>query len=98
MTREDILREYKVNEQGIIQSPGKFEGEMLYVPFYLEVAMNGFANFDNGQVYGFIIEPEDRVMFPELGDMKKLYLEHDSNGFIYASDEYDEEQEIEYDD
>jgi hypothetical protein len=88
MTRQDILNEYKVNAQGIIESPGKFEGEMLYVPFYWNVAMNGFANFDNGKVFGFVIEPEDKVMFPELGETTKLYLEESDQGFVYSGEEY----------
>ncbi len=29
MTRKEITNEYDVNEHGIIQNPGQFEGEML---------------------------------------------------------------------
>jgi hypothetical protein len=41
MTRTEILAQYQVGSDGVIRSPGKFEGEMLYVPFYWDIAMNG---------------------------------------------------------
>ena len=41
MTRQDILDEYKVDEHGIIRNPGKFEGEMLYAPYFYDLIMNG---------------------------------------------------------
>jgi hypothetical protein len=41
MIREQILKEFKVDEHGIIRDPGKFEGEMLYAPYFDEIAMDG---------------------------------------------------------
>jgi len=34
MTREQITSEYNIDDNGIIRNPGKFEGEMLYVPYF----------------------------------------------------------------
>jgi hypothetical protein len=41
MTREEILANYTVSDRGTILSPGKFEGEMLYVPYFWGMSMEG---------------------------------------------------------
>lgn len=41
MNREEILKDYTVNAQGVITSPGKFEGEMLYAPYFYDMLLNG---------------------------------------------------------
>jgi hypothetical protein len=46
MTRVDIEMDYKV-VNGRIRNPGKFEGEMLYVPYFWEAYLNGCADSDN---------------------------------------------------
>lgn len=82
MTREEIEKSYNV-VNGRICSPGKFEGEMLYVPFFWDVFLNGFCNRDDGEVVSFYLEPEDRVMFPELGKRRRvLKLIERSDGFV----------------
>lgn len=83
MTRGEITKAYAVNENGVITSPGMFEGEMLYVPHYWEMFLEGFADRDDGKVLGFDILPEDRQQFPELGKRRrtvKLYQRDD--GFV----------------
>jgi len=67
---------------GRIQSPGKFESEMLYVPAYWEAGLEGLADEDDGNVYVFELGPEDRKEFPELGKMKKLRLVESEQGFV----------------
>jgi hypothetical protein len=84
MTRQDILNEYKVNEQGIIQSPGKFEGEMLYVPYFWDAYLNGMADDDDGNVLTFIVDSGDKNEFPELANITKIHLEESDNGFVYC--------------
>jgi hypothetical protein len=84
MTREEIITQYNVGSDGIIRSPGKFEGEMLYVPFYWDIALQGFANLDDGEVFGFNIEPEDVALFPELNDRKSLRLWESDQGFVHC--------------
>jgi hypothetical protein len=66
MTRLDILSNYEVNNAGVITSPGKFEGQMLYLPFFWDVFLNGFADDDNGNKITILISPEDIKMFPEI--------------------------------
>lgn len=83
MNRQEILNEYNVSKEGVILSPGKFEGEMLYVPHYWGIFLEGCADRDDGKVLGFNISFEDRVQFPELGKRRrtvKLYQRDD--GFV----------------
>lgn len=83
MDRNDITRDYDVDASGRIRSPGKFGGEMLYVPFYWDAHLNGFADRDDGRVLGFDITSEDRAMFPELGRRRRtVRLYEDSQGFV----------------
>jgi hypothetical protein len=83
MTRAQILADYRVSESGRIESPGKFEGEMLYVPFFWDAFLNGMADRDGGTVIGFDITPEDRQMFPELGKRKRtVRIYQRDDGFV----------------
>jgi hypothetical protein len=76
-TREQVLSGYAVNEHGIITSPGKFEGEMLYVPYVYECCMDGGDN-------GIIVDATDVSLFPELGGVYGVTLNSDSQGFVHA--------------
>ena len=54
----------------VIRSPGKFEGEMIYMPYYYGVYLEGGADEDN-DVIKVEITDEDRIIFPELSKRKK---------------------------
>jgi hypothetical protein len=82
MTRQDILDQYKVDDRGIIRSPGKFEGEMLYVPHFWDVFLNGFADRDDGKVLGFDVTADDKKEFPELKRRRTVKIVEDLNGFV----------------
>jgi hypothetical protein len=83
MTRDQITTDYKIGLSGRIESPGKFEGEMLYVPYFWEAYLDGFADTDDGRVLGFKIVPEDRAMFPELSKRKRtIRLIEREDGFV----------------
>jgi hypothetical protein len=82
MTRYGIVRKYNVGEDGRIRRPGKFEGEMLYVPYFWDVYLNGFADRDDGKVLGFDILPEDKAIFPELKKRRTVKLVETDNGFV----------------
>ena len=45
MTRQDIENAYEVRD-GIICSPGKFEGEAVYAPYFWEAYLNGGEDID----------------------------------------------------
>jgi len=73
---------YETDSHGIITSPGKFEGEMRYVPWFWEAGMNGLADRDDGKVMGFDISPADKVMFPELKRRRTVKLIETDQGFV----------------
>jgi len=74
--------EFKTDTRGRILSPGKFEGEMIYVPYYWEAYLNGFADRDNGTILGFDVTPEDKVMFPMLKRRRTVNLYQRDDGFV----------------
>jgi len=80
-TRQQIERMYTVSD-GRIESPGKFEGEMLYVPFYWDLFLEGMADFEDGGACRFVVSKEDRQMFPELGNRKRVTLMLRGDGFV----------------
>ena len=87
-TRIKICDQYKVND-GYIVSPGKYEGEAIYIPYFHEMALHGFANeTDYGPdeystVYDYfdVIE-KDVELFPELRDITRVCIWEDDNGFV----------------
>ena len=82
MTREEILEDHDVNELGIIVGPGKFEGEMLYVPHFWDIYLDGWADRDDGVVLGFDVQPEDKEQFPELKRRRTVKLYQRDDGFV----------------
>lgn len=84
MTRAEILEQYEVDANGTIQSPGKFESEMLYVPAYWDHYLNGCADDDDGEYLTFYLDDEDRKEWPELGDATRLVLRETDQGFVNA--------------
>jgi len=74
-TITDLQKEFKV-KNGIIQNPGKFEGEPLSTPFYYDLMVNGEGEFID-------IEPSDRVQFPNIPDNKAVaYVTENDQGFV----------------
>lgn len=80
--RESILSQYRVDSHGRITSPGKFEGEMLYVPYFWNEFLDGGADEDDGEVLGFDVLPEDKEAFPELRRRRKIRLMETDQGFV----------------
>ena len=87
MTRNEILSHYTTNEHGIITSLGKFEGEMLYVPYFWDLVLNGCGE-DGGEesnpTSAFDIDSADRAVFPELAGTRRLVLSESDQGFVYC--------------
>ena len=83
MTREEILKQYNINGDGVIVSPGKFEGEMLYMPHFWEAYLNGESNTLQDGSLSSPIESGEREMFPELGKRKRVVrFNIDDKGFV----------------
>jgi hypothetical protein len=81
MKRSDIERDYDVRD-GRIRSPGQFEGEAVYVPYYWDVYLNGFADRDDGRVLGFDVSADDKREFPELRRRRTVRLIQRDDGFV----------------
>jgi hypothetical protein len=76
---------YECDEQGRITSPGKFEGEMCYLPYFYDLAMCGEGEFDDEDgTFTVTIEPEDRELFPQLAaDHGDVTMIESDSGFVY---------------
>lgn len=86
MTREEIESEYTVRN-GVIVSPGKFEGEPIYAPYFYDAMMNGVQDDttedDEGNtVDTFFITDDDIEQFPELKNIEAVFLTYYDNGFV----------------
>jgi len=83
--RDEITSQYTIDDHGLIRDLGKFQMEMLYVPFYWDAGMNGCASEDTGRVWFFEICTDERAAFPELGSAFGVSIFQDDNGFIYGT-------------
>lgn len=88
MNRQDVLNLYTVNEHGIITSPGKFEGEPLYVPYFWDMGINGsYERIEIDETDGkawltYFVYNTDIDEFPELHGVSVVYLHGTEQGFI----------------
>lgn len=83
MTREQIMQDY-CTANGIITSPGKFEGEPLYVVAFWDAYLNGCTDDDVDGMLVFNLTNEDWQEWPELNGCKELRLFESDTGFVYA--------------
>jgi hypothetical protein len=84
MNRNEIEQEYQVSESGIITSPGKFEGEHVFAPYFYDAFLNGMADEDDGELCTFNVTPEDKEQFPELANAEQVKFKEDEFGFVYC--------------
>lgn len=63
-----------------VSSPGKFEGEARYVPYFWDHIH--FADEDNGKVATWRVTHEDTLQFPELKGRKYVHLMETDSGFV----------------
>jgi hypothetical protein len=81
MTRQEIEQTFVVIKSRI-RTLGQFENEMVYVPYFWNAYLNGFADDDDGTVLSFDVTQEDIKQFPELQDRKTVKLYQRDDGFI----------------
>lgn len=84
----DRVSDYRLNEKKIIVSPGKFEGEMYYVPTFWEASMDGaddeVSDDARGHTYFILsLTPEDRARFPEIEPTEcEAWMVESDTGFV----------------
>lgn len=82
----ELLAGYDVVD-GKIRSPGKFEGEPIYAPYFHEALLNGDADMSDGEDGWALFEvyEEDVEEFPELlKNVAVVMLRVDDNGFVHT--------------
>ena len=92
MNREAVLSQYEVNEIGVIVSPGKFEGEMLYVPALWGRCLEGFSDTQGDRWYGVEFGDEERAEFPEIASAYGLLMEESDTGFVFTAEHESKEE------
>jgi hypothetical protein len=83
MTRAQIEESFSI-ENGRITSPGKFEGQRLYVPYFWGKVLEGWQDDeDEDGTPVFFIDASDRAEFPEIHTkVKQIRLIEQESGFI----------------
>lgn len=89
--REEIEDRFITNEIGSITTPGKYEGEPLYVPYlWEEYVLYGFAEetITAGRESVEIVEITDDIVeeFPELEGVEYVSLAQSNQGFVSAEE------------
>lgn len=87
MTRAETLAAYRLNAGGGIATPGKFEGEAVYVPAMWEASGDGSCDIldwpEGTESYVLDITPEDRAEWPEIGaETVALHMQESEQGFV----------------
>jgi len=55
---------------------------MLYVPYFWDCYLNGFADNDDGRILRFTVTTDDRMQFPELKGRRSVKLYQRDDGFV----------------
>lgn len=80
MTRAEVLRQYAVNDHHEIVTPGVYEGEPVFAPYFYSAYRLGrphqrCAHRNDGMLALFYeVTPFDRAQFPELKDVLGVSL------------------------
>ena len=85
MTLDEITNTYQTRD-GVIVSPGKFEGEPVYVPYFWDAFPPDWVeDEDDDGVLIFKVSAEDRAAFPGMLDgVREVRLREDDNGFVHS--------------
>jgi len=86
MTRAELEKEY-TTVGTYIRSPGKFEGESIWAPYFWNAVLNGEGDHEDidGRLCSRVdIVADDLREFPELKGAKAVRLSEDDNGFVYC--------------
>ena len=98
-TWKKIRDEYSYDEHYIITDPGKFEGQMLYVPFFWKMALDGFGDGfgwddETGKPVDWFKLDEWKIVFPPALIKSSLDPDEPSFLFLWETDQGFVETEI----
>ena len=84
----DYMKEFKCNEHRIVSSPGKFEAEMFYAPYFSMLVGLGHQThvlYENDTCVDlFILEEEEKIFFkPHFDDVYAIAITYCEQGFAY---------------
>ena len=67
----------------------QFENEPKYVPYFFDAWANGMADKDDDSSdwIEFVVDAEDRKLFPELTNVQKVFITMDDSGFVHSDTE-----------
>jgi predicted nucleic acid-binding Zn-ribbon protein len=91
--RKAVIDDYDVDESGVITTPGRFEGGMIYEPYFWDTITNASSDYDiedtDGIVHSMVsIMQEEYGYFPELVEDGKpaecIHMYVDENGFVFS--------------
>ena len=71
--------------RSLVKSPGRFEGEEAYVPYFYDLSLEGDGEDTTDGSIMFDILKADIEKFPELSGKKKIWLTIAENGFVYGN-------------
>jgi len=84
---------FEVDDQGLITTPGKFEGEPIYVPYFWNLGLDGCADDEETQthyptdqpVFGFNLSDLniEQSVWPELKGQDRIELWESDLGFVF---------------
>lgn len=81
--RAAVLSGFTVDVCGRIKDPGRFHGEMVYVPhFYASAPEGGLSKAEADGVMEFDVSPDERAAFPELGGRRRVWITETGDGFV----------------
>lgn len=83
-----------------IETPGKFEGEPIFAPYFWDIMLEGGADHDCGECVYFIVSEVDVRLYPELSGIYAVRLDESAQGFVFTTiieteEEYDRHMENE---
>jgi hypothetical protein len=101
MTNEEMETIRKEGEEAV-KGPGKFEGEQRYSPYFYDAIMDGGIGEDfyfgegKPEYTLYILEKEDKDIFPELENVYGVCLWESEQGFfncipLDSKEDYDSE-------
>lgn len=81
--RKKIEKDYNVDKNGMIRTPGKFEGEPWFAPLFYSYMLDGDGTWDE-DIIVFDITAADIKEVPELKGFKRLRLAESEQGFVFT--------------